>query len=147
MQLTRYTDYGLRILMYLAVLPPGRLSSINEVCETFDLSRNHVNKIVHQLGKLGLLETRRGKSGGIALRVPQEEINIGKVVSDLESSLTAIDCQKPACRLLPVCRLKGMFSEATLAFIKTLEQYTLADLTRNPDRMVQVLDIQPLDAA
>lgn len=143
MQLTRYTDYGLRILMYLAVLPDGRQSSINEVCESFGLSRNHVNKIVHQLGKLGLIQTRRGKSGGISLGKPPERINIGKVVVDLEASLNIIDCQKPACRLLPVCRLKGMFAEATRAFVSSLEQYTLADLLDDEDQMIQVLAIEP----
>lgn len=142
MQLTRYTDYGLRILMYLAVLPNGRQSSINEVCETFGLSRNHVNKIVHQLGKLGLIQTRRGKSGGIALGMPPEQINIGKVVVDLEASLNIIDCRQPVCRLLPVCRLKGMFAEAATAFVSSLEQYTLADLLGDQKQMIQVLAIE-----
>lgn len=128
MQLTRFTDYGLRILIYLAVLPEGRLASIEEVCQAFDLPRNHINKIVHLMGRLGWVLTRRGKGGGICLALPPEAINLGEVVLALEGHRPLIDCEQPSCALLPVCRLKGVLAEAMEAFAVALSRHTLDSL-------------------
>lgn len=144
MQLTRYTDYGLRVLTMLAVLPPGRLSSIDEICSTFDISRNHVNKIVHHLGKLGWASTKRGKGGGVGLGCAPERINLGEVVRALESNLQIVDCHSPACQLQPVCRLQGILAGAAQAFMLSLEQYTLADLVEAPEEITQVLKFSTL---
>lgn len=147
MQLTRYTDYGLRILTYLALLPEGERASVAEISEVYGLSRNHVNKIVHQLGKSGLIETRRGKGGGFSLAVPPAEVNLGQVVRLLENSLQVIDCNQPPCRIAPVCRLRGMLAEATSAFLATLDGYTLADLvTTNTRDLIQILELPPREA-
>ena len=140
MQLTRYTDYALLILILLAVQPEGRLSSIEEVCSTFDLPRNHINKIVHRLGQLGWVTTRRGKGGGIALGLPAEAINLGEVVQSLEA-LQLIECGTPWCQLLPVCGLKGVLAEAVEAFVSALCRHSLADLIRDQPAIRQQLRI------
>lgn len=129
MQLTRYTDYGLRVLMYLALLPEGQNASIDTVCQTYGISRNNINKIVHHLGKAGFIRTQRGKGGGITLNRPAQDIGLGDAVRVMESTLTIIDCNKPACTLLPACRLKGALAQAVEAFLSVLDSYTLADLT------------------
>jgi Rrf2 family nitric oxide-sensitive transcriptional repressor len=144
-QLTRYTDYGLRVLTMLAVLPEGRLTSINEICGSFDLSRNHVNKIVHHLGKLGWASTKRGKGGGVGLGCPAEAINLAEVVRALESNLAIVECHSPVCELQPVCRLQGILAAAAKAFMDTLGQYTLADLVVAPEEITQVLKLMPLN--
>lgn len=128
MQLTRYTDYSLRVLMYLAVRP-GRLATITEISEAYAISRNHLVKVVHQLGGLGYIRTRRGKQGGIELGRPPREINIGAVVRDVEKTLDIVNCEDPSCPILPVCNLKTAFLNARNAFLGALDQYTLEDLT------------------
>lgn len=143
MQLTRYTDYGMRILIYLALLPENRRASIDEISDIYDVSRNNVNKIVHQLGKAGVIDTKRGKGGGFLLKQPAEKINLGDMVVLMENSLQLVDCKSPACRILPACRLKGVFAEAQQSFLQTLKQYTLADLLKNDsDALVQILNIE-----
>lgn len=134
MQLTRYTDYGLRILMYLAAAPEGQSASISEVCDTFDISRNHVNKIVHQLGKEGFIITQRGKGGGFRLARAPEQIGIGDVVRKLEANLQPVDCQQPsACVLLPSCQLKLILNDAIQAFMAELDRHVLADMVQPAD--------------
>ena len=145
MQLTRYTDYGLRILIFLALQPEGRRSSIEEVCATFDLPHNHINKIVHQLGKLGWVSTRRGKGGGISLGLPPEAINLGEVIQSLEGTMHLVECGSPLCQLLPVCRLKGVLAEAVEAFFASLCRHSLADLIRNSTAIRQQLAIPLLN--
>ena len=140
MQLTRYTDYGLRLLTYLALLPEGQRANIAEISAAYGLSRNHINKIVHQLGKSGVIDTRRGKGGGFMLNRKPAQVNLGEIVRLLENSLQVIDCAEPPCRIAPTCRLKLMLSEATTAFLTTLDQYTLADLVdTNRDELTQIL--------
>ncbi|ASJ98477.1 MULTISPECIES: Rrf2 family transcriptional regulator [Shewanella] len=150
MQLTRYTDFGIRTLMYLALSPErDTLFRIAEITEVFDLSANHVSKIVHHLGKEGYLHTVRGKAGGFKLGKPADQINIGTLVRTLENSLSPIDCSKPYCRFLPACQLKGVLAEAVNAYLAVLDQYTLADIVSNreelkallPDLSIPVLEI------
>ncbi|MEQ3657792.1 MAG: Rrf2 family transcriptional regulator [Glaciecola sp.] len=128
MQLTRYTDYGLRVLVYLALLPDGQRASIDKISDTYGISRNNVNKIVHQLGKEGIVLTKRGKGGGLSLAKHPNDIKIGDVVLVLENTLNAVECRSPACRILPVCKLKGILQEAMQSFIASLQQYSLNDL-------------------
>lgn len=142
MQLTRYTDYALRVLIYLALLPKEQLASIDEISETYGVSRNNVNKIVHQLGKEGVIKTKRGKGGGLSLAMHPEEINIGEMVVKLENTLKVVDCKTPLCRILPACKLKGILQEATQSFITTLHQYSLADLLHDRENsLVQLLEL------
>ncbi len=140
MQLTRYTDYGLRTLMYLALNSEREsLFRISEITEVFDLSANHISKVVHHLGKLGYLQTVRGKSGGFRLAKPASEINIGQVVRSLENSLAPIDCSKPYCLLTPACQLKGVLGEAVNAYLAVLDAYTLDMIVVNKQELKSLL--------
>ncbi|GIU50429.1 transcriptional regulator [Shewanella sairae] len=140
MQLTRYTDYGLRTLMYLALNSEREsLFRISEITEVFDLSANHISKVVHHLGKLGYLQTVRGKSGGFRLAKPASEINIGQVVRSLENSLAPIDCSKPYCLLTPACQLKSVLAEAVNAYLAVLDAYTLDMIVANKQELKSLL--------
>lgn len=140
MQLTRYTDFGIRTLMYLAIQPEREtLFRIAEITEVFELSPNHVSKIVHHLGKLGYLETIRGKSGGFRLGRSPKDINIGQLVRVLENSLAPIDCSKPYCRFTPSCQLKGVLAEAVTAYLTVLDQYSLSDIVSNRKELLTLL--------
>lgn len=150
MQLTRYTDFGVRTLMYLAVQPERtKLFRIAEITEVFDLSPNHVSKIVHHLGKEGYLETIRGKMGGFRLGKPAAQINLGQLIRVLENSLAPIDCSNPYCRFTPACKLKGVLAQAVEAYLAVLDQYTLLDIVSNrsellaqlPDLSISVLEL------
>lgn len=141
MQLTRFTDYGLRTLVYLCVLPKDRLASIDEVCTTFGLSRNHIVKIVHRLGQEGYIQTIRGQGGGIRLAMPPSVINLGDVVRSLEPNMSPVNCVEPSvCVLLPGCELKQVLSDAVDAFLTELDKYTLEDLI-NPRKVVKLLGV------
>ncbi|MFO7602663.1 MAG: Rrf2 family transcriptional regulator [Gammaproteobacteria bacterium] len=139
MQLKRYTDYSLRILIYLAV-NPERVVSVNEIAEAYDISRNHLLKVVNGLLEQGLIQTFRGKAGGLQLARAAEKINVGEVVKYMEGNVQVIDCQEPYCPIVPVCSLKRALHEAHQAFYKALRAYTLADLVRGKEnRLVQLL--------
>ncbi|UEX79715.1 Rrf2 family transcriptional regulator [Spiribacter halobius] len=129
MKLTRYSDYSLRVLMYLGVRGEG-LATISEIAEAYGISRNHVMKVVFDLGRIGYIETVRGKRGGIRLRRAPEEINVGELVRRTETSLELVECfgSDNTCCLAPVCVLRGALDEALRAFLEVLDRYTLADL-------------------
>lgn len=131
MQLTRFTDYSLRVLMYLAY-KGETLSTIAEVSTSHAISESHLTKVVHQLGKLGYVTTLRGKGGGIRLARPPEEINLGEVIRHTEETLGIMECLAPGygegCRIFNACRLKNVLREAEAAFFRQLDGYTIADL-------------------
>ena len=142
MHLTRHTDYGMRILIYLALLPAGEKASIDKISSLYDISRNNVNKIVHQLGKANISETQRGKGGGFFLKLPPEAIYIADIVILLESTLNIVDCETQKCLILPACKFKQILNEATSAFIDSLQAYTLADLTTDsPEGLIQLFKL------
>lgn len=128
MQLTRYTEYSLRVLMYLAI-HPDRLATITEISGAYNISRNHLVKVVHELGTLGFIKTQRGKQGGIRLAREADHLSVGEVVRKVEKNLDIIDCMEPACPILPVCDMRDALFEARDAFFKVLDSYTLAELT------------------
>lgn len=135
MHITRYTDYSLRVLIYLAVQTDG-LATIQEIADSYDISKNHLMKVVHQLNKKGYIETVRGKKGGMRLLMAPADINIGILVRETEQDLDIVECfsSKNACRVAPVCGLKSMFGEALVAFLETLDKYTLADVIQDRHR-------------
>lgn len=139
MQLTRHTDYALRTLIHVALMPEGKKMSVAEITETYELSRSHVMKIVQKLGHHGFLKNSRGKGGGIELGKAPEEINVGEVVRAMEVSLKVIDCDSPFCRLQPGCKLNSVLADALNAFLAVLDQYTLADLLENRDELIRLL--------
>jgi len=128
-RLTRYTDYSLRVLIYLA-LQNERLATIDEIARRYAISRNHVMKVVYELGQLGYLETVRGKKGGVRLNCEARQILIGDVVRHTETDMHLVECfgTDNQCRLTSGCVLKGVLGEALSAFFEVLDGYTLADL-------------------
>lgn len=138
MKLTNYTDYALRVLIFLALKKDDELSTIKEIAETYHISKNHLMKIIHHLGQLGYIETTRGRNGGIRLGKTPQEINIGEVVSKTEEDFYLVDCFKEGgsyCTISPACKLKHALFEALQAFIGVLKQYTLEDLVLNKDEL------------
>lgn len=146
MQLTHYTDYSLRVLIFLTLQEDERLVTINEIAEHFSIARNHLIKVVQRLGQLGYVQTVRGKGGGIRIGKAPAEIGIGAVVRDMEANLEIIDCSKPPCPLTGHCELKGILDEASQAFLTVLDRYTLAELKRQPQQIQQLLDWPPKNA-
>ena len=139
MHLKRFTDFSLRVLIYLA-LHPGRTVSINEIARAFDMSRNHLLKVVNELVSQQVIVTYRGKTGGIRLASAPETINVGHLVRQMEGDHPMIDCHEPLCPILPACVLNGALDEAKNAFFAQLELYTIADLIGNkPQRLVKLL--------
>ncbi|MDA8093637.1 MAG: Rrf2 family transcriptional regulator [Betaproteobacteria bacterium] len=132
MQLTRFTDYSLRVLIYLAA-HPERLATIPEVATAHRISQNHLMKVVHQLGLHGFIATQRGKGGGMRLARLPDDIRLGEVVRAMEENMALAECfhsDIQGCALLPGCGLKGVLVEARANFLATLDRYTLADLVR-----------------
>ncbi len=130
MQITSYADYALRVLIYLAS-SPNKQATITEISDFFDISRNHLVKVVHQLGSKGFVITMRGKGGGFSLQRPPEQISIGEVVRSMETHFNWVECFDPAqqrCRLLPACGLKRLFARAGDAYLQVLDAATLADV-------------------
>ncbi len=137
MQLSAYSDYAIRVLMLTALRSPKRIT-VDEVADTFGISRNHLVKVVHDLGRSGHLETHRGMGGGFTLARSPEEIFLGDIVRLGEDGDTVIDCtdrNRRRCRLFSLCRLKEALDEAAAAFFAVLDSYSLADLVKRSSGM------------
>ncbi|MFO7648356.1 MULTISPECIES: Rrf2 family transcriptional regulator [Halomonas] len=145
MHLTRFTDYSLRVLIFLAVKGEER-STIHEIAGRFDISRNHLMKVVQDLSHKGYITAIRGKNGGLLLKKAPDEIRLGKLVRDTEHDLLLVECfgESNECRITPACRLKPILAEALRAFMAVLDKYTLADMLgpRQPE-LAQLLRIEP----
>jgi Rrf2 family nitric oxide-sensitive transcriptional repressor len=144
MKLTAFTDYSLRVLIYLAA-DTTRRATIAEIARSFDISENHLVKVVHFLGKQGWIETVRGKGGGIRLAMPPQQVNVGKVVRDSEGAAMPAVCfsaDRDRCVIDGSCRLKGVLGEAVKAFYAVLDRYTLEDIARNRQTLAKILMIR-----
>jgi Rrf2 family nitric oxide-sensitive transcriptional repressor len=133
MRLTAYTDFSLRVLMYLA-LHPERRPTIAEIAGRYGISKAHLMKVVYQLGLMGYIETTRGKGGGLRLARRLEDVTIGEIVRRTEPDMALVACfdpDAPACVIAPACRLKGKLGEARAAFLKVLDDCTLAEVMGN----------------
>lgn len=174
MRLTHYSDYALRSLMYLAVKPePQVLANISDIADSYHISKSHLTKIIHQLAKLGYIESIRGKNGGIRLARAPKDINLGVLIKQIEPDFELVECfgkrplsdenntdnisaanlkklslipiedivdeYKSGCVISPVCHLKGIFFEAMTAFIRVLENYTIADIVNNEAELKRLL--------
>ena len=141
MRLTDYTDYTLRVLMFCA-LHPERSVTIAELADSHAVSKNHLMKIVNDLARQGLLQTTRGRCGGLRLLKPASDIRIGDVVRQTETDFRLVECFDKAhdtCTLTPNCQLKAVFGKALQSYLAELDQVTLADVTRaNPAAPVSV---------
>lgn len=141
MRLTTFTDYSLRVLIYLAI-EPERRATIGEIAAAFDVSKNHLMKVVHFLGKHQLLRNVRGRGGGMALARPPAEINIGEVVRLAEAGSLPAECfdrDNSTCVITPACQLRRVLGEAVEGFYQVLAGYTLADLVRQPRSLARLL--------
>lgn len=140
MQLTHFTDLGLRVLMYLSDVEPGQVITIAEVTERFGVAHNHLSKVVQFMGQKGWLVNVRGKGGGMRLAMPTDQYRLGHMVRTLERTTELIDCSAPPCALRGQCNLKGLLSQAEEAFFTALDKYSLADaLTgKTHDAIVQL---------
>ena len=144
-QLTYFTDYALRVLIYAAVRPGARCLT-TDVAKAFGISRHHVVKVVNELQHLGYLRTTRGREGGFALANPPDQIRIGEVVRRTEGTMTLVECfdrDTNTCPLSRACGLKGVLREAFGAFLAVLDGYSLADLIAEPQWVARVTMLQP----
>lgn len=133
MRLTAYTDYALRTLMYLAA-HRDRLVTISEIADVHGISKNHLMKVVHKLGLVGMVETLRGRNGGLRLNHEPADINIGDVVRNTETDFHMAECFDPSgseCLYSPACALKDVLQSATMAYLGILDKVTLATLMKN----------------
>ena len=131
MRLTTFSDYAFRVLIYLGSTPG--LATIADIANAYGISENHLMKVVHQLSRLGYIETVRGKGGGMRLARPPREIRVGEVLRATEDGFDLVECMGEGdsdCRIVRACVLKGALGEAIAAFLGTLDRYTLADLVR-----------------
>ncbi len=133
MQLTIFTDYGLRSLMYLAA-QPDKLCSVREIAEHYGISRNHLVKVVHRLAQLGYITSSKGKGGGIRLAHEPEALRLGDVVRTLEPHMNLVECfnlKTNTCTVVSGCTLKHFLADANKTFIDTLNEHTLNDTVSN----------------
>lgn len=140
-QLTSFTDYGLRALIYLAALPKDRMTSISEVTQIYGVSRNHMVKIINQLSRAGYVDAVRGKNGGIRLGKPAESIRIGDVVRALEP-LQLVNCSGEFCHITPACRLRQVLAQGVQHFLQELDNHTLAEMVDANPPLYQLLQVE-----
>ena len=141
MKLTVFTDYSLRVLIYLACQPERR-ATIRQVADAYGVSEHHLVKVVHFLGKQGWLKNVRGKGGGLALALPPEQVGLGQVVRQTEGQAAVAECfgdSRGNCCIAPACRLRGVLRDAVDAFHAVLDAYSLADLVANREELATVL--------
>lgn len=134
MRLTSFTDYTLRTLLHLGS-NRDRLVTIQEIADLHGISKNHLMKVVNELGRNGIVETIRGRNGGFRLAHEPKDINVGAVVRLAESDFYMAECFNPSgapCGLVKACRLKGVLKDATSAYLAELDRHTLADLLPEP---------------
>ena len=139
MELSQFSDYALRTLIFVALREER--TSVREIADSYQISHNHLVKVVHHLAKLGLLKTTRGRGGGVALGPAPEDINVGDVIRKTES-FGLVECLPPregSCCIAPACELKFVLAKAKMAFLKELNQYTLADLIQPRSKLQQLL--------
>ncbi len=139
MHISKHTDYALRTLMYLGLKEPDDRCSIREISESFDISHNHLMKVVQRLSACGYVDGQRGKGGGIRLAKASAEINIGAVVSEFESGKAVVDCDTGPCRFKGHCKLERAVELAMQAFFESLADYSLADVLENRAELTQTL--------
>ncbi|MGD9991219.1 RrF2 family transcriptional regulator [Pseudonocardia sp.] len=132
MRHTSHADYALRVLLYLRVAP-GRRGSVGEMAEAHRISRNHLDKVVNRLAAAGLVETARGRGGGVRLTRDPETITVGQVTRAMETDFAVVECLGPAryCRVAGVCGARNVFARALDAYFAVLDEANLDDIAEN----------------
>ena len=142
MRLTLYTDYSLRTLIYLGTKENNQLSTIQEISDAYNISKNHLMKITHQLGQLGYIETIRGRGGGIRLAIDPKTITIGEIVRQTEEDFHLVECfdqENNLCKISSECQLKGVLYEALQAYMTVLDRYSLDDFLHSKEKLRALL--------
>jgi len=144
-QLTTFTDYALRVLIFAGSKEDQALSTIPEIAAQYGISRNHLVKVVHHLSRVGYLATARGKGGGFRLAKPAAKIRVGDVIRGTETHFDVVPCMDPErkgqCPIEPACVLRRALREATRAFLEVTDRYTLEDLLRPRNRLRALLSV------
>ncbi len=149
MRLTDYTDYSLRVMLYLAVRGEG-LATIQEISDAYGISKNHLMKVVQQLGELGWVDTVRGRNGGLRLFRESLKLTVGQVVRATENDFALVGCfvadgdEARGCVIEPQCRLKGVLAAARDAFFAELDRHTLGELSVPASPLAALLGIRPI---
>ncbi len=140
MRLTAFSDYSMRVMMYLG-LRHGRLATISDIAQAYRISENHLTKVVHHLARHSYVETVRGKGGGLRLARDPETVNIGEMIRICEGEDGLLPCldQSDTCCIQPSCQLMGILREAQSAMFAVLDQYTLSDLLNQQEPLAQIL--------
>ncbi|KYP81397.1 Rrf2 family transcriptional regulator [Ferroacidibacillus organovorans] len=133
MNLTLFTDYSLRTLIYLGSLEGQQKASVEQIAKAYGISHHHLVRVGQRLAKLGLIKTLRGRNGGIELAKEPADISIGWLVRELEDNMNLVDCfsGEQMCAIQGACGLQGMLAAALHAYLQVLDRYTLADVIRN----------------
>lgn len=137
-----YTDYSLRVLIYLGTKEDGKLTTIQEISDAYHISKNHLMKVTFELGKAGFIETVRGRGGGIRLADRPENINVGAVVRTMEEDFHLVECfnsETNTCPISPICGLRGVLGKALHAYLSVLDEYNLQDLLFNKEGLRDLL--------
>jgi Rrf2 family nitric oxide-sensitive transcriptional repressor len=151
MRLTDYTDYSLRVLLYLAVRPEG-LATIQDISDSYGISKNHLMKVVQRLAELGWVETVRGRNGGLRLFEHSSALTVGEVVRAAESDFALVACLPDAdgahrdCAIRSQCRLKGVLESARSAFFAELDRHTIRDIAQPNAPLLALLGFVPAPA-
>lgn len=140
MRLTTFTDYCLRVLTYVGTNDKS-VTTIDDIANHYDISRNHVMKVVLRLGQCGYLDTTRGKGGGMRLAMDPARISLGALVRTVETDIALVECFEAgsACRIASACVLRSVLHEALDAFLAVLDRYTLADLLQPRSQLARLL--------
>lgn len=143
MQLDKFTDYALRVLVILAVRAPERLPT-SAIAKIYDLSEHHLSKVATALVRGGFVTSERGRSGGLLLARSADQINIGKVVRSLKSGDPVVECfgSGSSCCIVPACGLRTPLQQAQEAFFAALDAYSLADVTQQHSALAALLTQQ-----
>jgi len=142
MQLTRFTDFSLRTLLYLAIQPDDSKISLQQIGDHFNMPRNHLIRVSQKLSQLGYIATRRGQKGGLSLALDAADINIGRVVREMENHLDPIPCAEIECPISNRCQVEGIMDRARNAFLAELDRYSLADLAVGGSYIIDLLTIK-----
>lgn len=146
MQLNKFTDIGLRVLMYLSQPRVDQPVTIDEIATTFDLPRNHLIKVITRLNKLGWIKTTRGRHGGLELNPESMQLRIGDILRELENTTELINCEKPLCQFHGNCLLKGALQNGLESFYAHMNQYRLLDIVNHNTRE-KIISMQKAHAA
>ena len=147
MQLTLHTDFALRVLIFLTEKREGDLATITEIADFYQISRNHLVKVVHHLAGTGFIKTTRGKNGGMRLAREPELISIGDVVRHMEPNFDIVECfntTNPSCVVSPACALKSVLYQAGNEFLGVLDRFTLADALEKTEARSQIFPLEQL---